>query len=362
MDPRDFYEILGVTRTAESGEIKKAYRVLALKYHPDRNPGDPAAEEKFKEATEAYEVLSHQEKRGIYDRFGHAGLKGGPAAGGFGGGFEFDLHDALRAFMRDFGDAFGMGGMGTRAADRGSDLRVRLRVSLLDMLTGVEKTLKIRRQVPCQACHGTGGEGGRAPETCSLCQGSGQVRRVERSFFGQFVNVGRCPQCGGRGRVVEEACGACRGAGTVRGEATVGVQVPAGADSGDYLSLHGEGDAAPQGGEPGDLQVVIEVEALEGFERHGRDLLTEASLSPARAALGGKVTVPTLEGTATLSVPAGVQHGTLLRLKGKGLPPLRGGSRGSQFVRANVVVPRKLDKKRRKLYEELLGLEGGEEA
>lgn len=355
MAPRDYYEVLGVTRTADSVEIKKAYRVLALKFHPDRNPGDPAAEEKFKEATEAYEVLSHEEKRGLYDRFGHAGLKGGPAAGF--GGFEFDLHDALRAFMRDFGDAFGMGGMGTRASDRGSDLRVRLAVTLEDMLHGVEKTLKIRRQVPCEACHGTGGEGGQPPETCSLCQGSGQVRRVERSFFGQFVNVGRCPQCGGRGRVVEEACGPCRGAGTVKGEATVKVEVPPGADTGDYLSLRGEGDAAPQHGEAGDLQVVIEVEAREGFERHGRDLLTEMSVSPARAALGGKVTVPTLEGTATLSVPSGVQHGTLLRLKGKGLPPLRGGGRGSQFVRVNVIVPKKLDKRRRKLYEELLELD-----
>jgi len=225
----------------------------------------------------------------------------------------------------------------------------------------VEKTLKIRRQVPCDACHGTGGEGGRPPEICGMCQGHGQVRRVERSFFGQFVNVGRCPQCGGRGRVVEEACHACRGAGTVRGEATVKAQVPAGADTGDYLSLRGEGDAAPQGGEPGDLQVVIEVLPMPGFERHGKDLLTELSMSPARAALGGKVTVTTLEGTATLNVPAGVQHGTLLRLKGKGLPPLRGGSRGSQFVRANVVIPEKLDKKRRKLYEELLGLESGED-
>ena len=209
MPQRDYYEVLGVERRAASEEIKKAYRQLALKYHPDRNPGDDQAEEQFKEASEAYEILSHDEKRELYDRFGHAGLQRG--AGGRGGfEAEFDVHDALRAFMRDFGDVFGMGGMGSsREVGRGSDLRMRLQITLHDVLEGVEKKVKVRRQVPCETCAGTGGKDGQAPEVCSLCQGRGQVRKVQRSFFGQFVNVGNCPQCGGTGKEVREPCNQC---------------------------------------------------------------------------------------------------------------------------------------------------------
>lgn len=360
MASRDYYEVLGVERGATLEQIKKAYRTRALKFHPDRNPGDPAAEERFKEATEAYEVLSHEEKRTVYDRFGHEGLRS-RAAGGFSGGMEFDLHDALRAFMRDFGDMFGVGGMGgmagAAARDRGDDLRVRLQLSLQDVVDGVKKTLKLRRAVSCEECGGTGGKGGAAPETCHLCKGSGQVRRVQRSLFGQFVNVGRCPQCGGRGTTVHDPCPACNGESTVPGEATVTVEVPPGVSSGDYITLPGEGGAGPHEGEAGDLHVVVEVEELPGFERHGRDLVTEVALGPARATLGGKITVPTLGGKATLSVPAGVQEGTLLRMKGKGLPPLHGGSRGSQFVRVRIRIPEKLDKGARRLYEQLLDAE-----
>jgi molecular chaperone DnaJ len=351
--PRDYYEILGLERAATAEEVKKAYRKLALKYHPDRNPGDHDAEEKFKEATEAYEVLAHDEKREVYDRYGHAGLRSGPGVEGF--DFHFDLHDAMRSFMRDFGDIFGMGGGGAgEDANRGSDLRLRLRVTLEDVLNGIEKTLKVKRQTACETCGGTGGEGGAAAETCDLCQGQGQVRRVQRSLFGQFVNVGPCPQCGGRGRIVDRRCSACSGEGRVRGEASVRVQIPAGVDTGNYIALAGQGDAGPLGGEAGDLQVVIEVQEHDRFERHGQDLLTELPLGPARAALGGKVTVPTLEGTATLDVPSGVQHGTLLRLKGKGLPQLQGSRRGNLFARVNVVVPKRLDRKAKKLFEELL--------
>ena len=363
MTQRDYYEVLGVDRDASVTEIKKAYRVLAMKYHPDRNPGDPAAEEKFKEATEAYEVLADREKREIYDRYGFAGIKG-RAGPGF-GSVEFDLQDALHAFMRDFGDVFGMGmGMGRgRAQDagRGRDRQVRLRVTLQEVVTGVKRTLRVRRAVPCSTCGGTGVAGGSQPVTCDLCGGSGRVQRVHRSILGQFVNVGVCPKCEGRGRVVTRPCPACRGEGRVSGEAEVEVEIPPGVSSGDYLNLPGEGDAGRQGGPAGDLQVLIEVEEREGFERHGRDLLVELAVSPARAALGGKVTVPTLDGTATVSVPAGVQHGTLLRLKGKGLPPLHGGARGSQFVKVLVAVPEKLDRRRKKLYEELLSLEEQEE-
>jgi molecular chaperone DnaJ len=196
MTQRDYYEILGVDRRASSEEIKKAYRVLAMKYHPDRNPGNRDAEERFKEATEAYEVLEHGDKRELYDRFGHAGVRGG-ASGGF-SGVEFDLHDALGAFMRDFGDVFGMGAGAGGTLDQGADLRMHLVISLTDVLSGVEKKIKLRRATPCDECGGTGGAGGQVPETCSLCQGAGQVRRVQRSFLGQFVNVGRCPECGGR--------------------------------------------------------------------------------------------------------------------------------------------------------------------
>ena len=360
MNRRDYYEVLGVERDAVPADIKKAYRGLALKHHPDRKPGDPEAEARFKEATEAYEVLSHEEKRSVYDQYGHAGLRGAPMPGM--GGMEFGLSDALRAFMRDFGDVFGMGETEPEALDRGSDLRVVLRVGLEDVVTGTTKTLKIRKATPCRTCGGTGGKDGVLPEICHVCQGRGRVQRVQRSFLGQFVSVGPCPQCGGRGRRVKEHCPACSGDGTVPGESQVKVEVPPGVETGDYLNLRGEGDAGAHGGPPGDLHVVMEVGGRNGFERHGRDLLIELAVGPARAALGGKVPVPTLDGTALLEIPAGVQPGTLLRLKGKGFPPRHGGARGSQLVRVVLHVPERLDKKRKKLFEELLTLESeGEE-
>jgi len=362
MPQRDYYEVLGVEKQATADGIKKAYRQLALKYHPDRNPGDAQAEEQFKEATEAYEILSHDDKRELYDRFGHAGVQRG--AGGMGGfGVEFDVHDALRAFMRDFGDVFGMGGMGSsHEAGRGSDLRMRLQITLHDVLDGVVKKVKVRRQVPCETCSGTGGKDGQMPEVCSLCQGRGQVRRVQRSFFGQFVNVGACPECEGRGKQVREPCNQCNGDGTVRGEVMVEVDVPAGVDDGDYLALRGQGDSGRQGSAAGDLQVVIQIQEEPGFERHGQDLVAELGVGPGRAVLGWKVKIPTLDGLATLNVPPGVQPGTLLRMKKKGLPPLHGGNRGSQYVRVNVVVPERLDKKSKSLYRDLLEIENKNEA
>ncbi len=359
MTQRDYYVVLSVDRDATAVDIKKAYRVLAMKYHPDRNPGDPAAEERFKEAAEAYEVLSDAEKRSLYDRYGHAGVKSGAGAGF--SGMEFDLQDALRSFMRDFGDAFGMGMGGGRSTghDQGADRQIALHMTLHEVLTGVNRKLKVKRAVPCDACGASGGEGGSEPEVCGLCKGSGRVQRVHRSFLGQFVNVGVCPQCNGRGKRQEKLCPVCRGEGRVNGDAEVTAEIPPGVSTGDYLNLRGQGDAGFQGGPPGDLQILIEVDELAGFERHGHDLLTVLRVGPGRAALGGKMTVPTLEGTATLDVPAGIQHGTLLRLKGKGLPRLHGGARGSQLVRVEVVVPEKLDRKTRKLYQELLRLEDG---
>ncbi len=227
-------------------------------------------------------------------------------------------------------------------------------MSLNEVVTGVEKELKIRRAVACEDCGGTGVEGGGASETCNLCKGSGRVQRVHRSFFGQFVNVGPCPQCSGRGTFIKDPCHACKGDGRVAGEARVQVKIPPGVSTGDYLNLRGEGDSGVQGGSSGDLQVLIEVEERVGWERHERDLVTELRIGPARAALGGKLDVPTLDGTATLDVPAGVQHGTLLRLKGKGLPRLHGGARGSQLVRVRIAVPEKLSREERKLLERLL--------
>ena len=347
---RDYYEVLGVERDAAAEAIKKAYRALALKYHPDRNPGDSDAEAHFKEATEAYEVLSHEDKRRIYDAYGHAGLRGGvsPMTG-----FEFGLSDALRAFMRDFGDILG-GEPEPELVDRGADLRVALRISLLEVVSGAEKTIKLRRATQCDACRGTGGKDGEGPEICKLCHGRGRVQRVQRSFLGQFVSVGACPQCNGRGKRVKNECPGCHGSGTQPGKAEVTVKIPPGVETGDYLNLRGEGDAGARGGSPGDLHVVIQVDPMPGFERHGRDLLTEIMVGPARAALGGKITVPVLDGTTTLEVPAGVQPGTLLRLKGKGLPPRHGGSRGQQIVRVQVRIPERLSKEDRKLYQELL--------
>ncbi len=357
MTQRDYYEVLGVERGASPDEIKKAYRALAMRYHPDRNPGDHAAEAQFKEAAEAYEVLGHEEKRAAYDRYGHAGLRSGAAGPGF--GVEFDLQDALRSFMRDFGDAFGMGmgGPGPGDLDRGDDRRLRMTLSLEEVLTGVTRKIKVRRAVLCDSCRGTGGVGGAEPETCGVCKGTGRVQRVQRSFLGQFVSVGTCPQCQGRGRRHQRACPDCRGDGRVEGESMVSVEVPPGVSTGDYMNLRGQGDAGARGAVSGDLQVLIEVKERAGFERHGKDLVTALRIGPARAALGGKVTVETLEGTATLEVPPGVQQGTLLRLKGKGLPGLRGGSRGSQLVKVDIVLPESLDRAQKKLYEQLLALE-----
>jgi molecular chaperone DnaJ len=348
--PRDYYEVLGVERDASGEEIKKAYRALAFKYHPDRNPDDADAEGHFKEATEAYEILSHEEKRRVYDAYGHAGLRGGASAMG---GFEFGLSDALRAFMRDFGDILG-GDAEPEVADRGGDLRVAVRITLGEVVTGVTKTVKLRRAATCEACHGTGGKDGEEPEVCPLCHGRGRVQRVQRSFLGQFVSVGPCPQCGGRGKRVREQCPECHGRGTKPGKAEVKVEIPPGVESGDYLNLRGQGDAGARGAPAGDLHVVIQVEPREGFERHGRDLVTEITIGPARAALGGKLTVPALDGSTPLEIPSGVQPGALLRLKGKGLPPRHGGPRGHQIVRVVVRIPDRLSKADRKHYEGLL--------
>jgi molecular chaperone DnaJ len=356
---RDYYEVLGVARGASGEEIKKAYRKLAMQYHPDRNPGDKAAEEAFKEATEAYEVLHDEQKRAAYDRYGHAGVRGSAAGGGMGP--DIDLQEALRAFMRDFGgfgDLFGGMGMGGGGPERrGADLQLEMRLTLEEVASGVTRKLKVRKPVVCDTCDGSGAKAGSGMATCAQCHGSGQVRQVHRTMIGQFINVATCPRCRGEGKTIDAPCPACEGEGRVRGEATVEVTIPPGVDDGNYLSLRGQGQAGRRGAPPGDLVVVVRVAEHEQFERHGRDLLCDLALSPARAALGGEEEVPTLDGRATIEVPAGVQTGKILRLKGKGLPVLNGKGTGDLLLRVIVFVPSKLSSREKELYRELEALE-----
>jgi molecular chaperone DnaJ len=358
MARRDYYEVLGVARGASQEEIKKAYRKIAFENHPDRNPGDREAEQRFKEATEAYEVLRDGEKRARYDQFGHAASPGaGPQ------GFDvsgFDLADALRAFMRDFGgdvgfeDLFGAGRGGPRVR-RGEDLQVRLRLSLEEIATGVEKKIRVKHLRPCSTCRGRGGTGESA---CTQCQGRGQVRRVQQSIFGQFVNVSACPECGGEGRVVRERCRACDGEGRISEADTIAVKVPRGVASGNFIPLRGMGDAGPRGGPAGDLIVLIEEKPHPVFDRDGDELHVDVPVSFVTAALGGKVEVPLVDGSlSALTVAAGTPSGHVARLRGKGLPALRGGT-GDLLARLVVWVPPRLGAEERKLLEQLGRLEG----
>lgn len=343
----DYYERLGVSRTADTEEIKKAYRQLALKYHPDRNEGSKEAEERFKEVTEAYEVLRDPESRSMYDRYGEQGLRGQPGAGGFGG---FNFADAIEVFMRDFGgfggleDLFGMrGARGSRAASRkGQTVRLRLPLTLHDVAHGVSRTLRVSLLDACEACGGTGAEAGSAPTVCTVCGGSGEVRHVQRSVFGQFVSVQPCRACGGEGRVIEHPCPTCRGDGRTRAERELEVEVPAGVTSENYITLRGQGSIGPRGGPRGDVVVLLEVQEDERLVRSGQDLVFELPVTFAQAALGHEVDIPTVDGTARVTVPAGVQSGELLRLRGLGLPGLEGGGRGDELVRVVVWTPEEL--------------------
>ena len=348
---RDYYEILGVDKAATDDAIKKAYRKLAMQYHPDRNQGDDQAEEKFKEVTEAYEVLRNPSKRQRYDRYGHAGLKGG--AGGL--GVDFDLSDALRTFMSEgFGDFFGMGRGGRRSGvRRGNDLQVRLKLTLEEVATGVEKKIKLKKFVACEVCSGTGASAKDGYVTCLQCQGAGEVRQVSQSLFGQFVNIATCPRCHGEGKIVKNPCSVCSGEGRVEGISVVSVDVPAGVTSGNYMTVRGEGNAAPRGGENGDVIVLIEEAEHDYFERHGDDVLYDLPLSFAQVVLGAEVEVPTLNGKAKLHVQAGTQSHKILRMRNKGLPHLRGGGRGDQLVRVLVWTPNKLTPETRGLIQTL---------
>ena len=353
----DYYDILGVSRQAGPAEIKKAYRGLAMRYHPDRNDS-PDAEHKFKEVTQAYEVLRDPQQRDLYDRYGEAGLRRGAGMGYGTGGFSFT--DAFDIFMREFGGgAFGdlfqqRRGTGPR---RGSDARVRVRMTLAEAAAGVKKTLRVRLLQGCERCDGSGAEPGTAPVTCATCGGAGEVRSVQRSLLGQFVSVRPCPDCGGEGRLIESRCEECRGQGRSQTESKIAIEVPPGVSSEDFLRLSGRGNAGPRGGPTGDLLVAIEIEEDPRFERHGDDLIHNLAITFSQAALGERLEVPTIDGSAELEVPAGIQSGQALRLRGRGMPRLRGQGRGDQIVRVLVWTPTKLSGEQREALERLANLE-----
>ncbi len=359
---RDYYEVLGVQRGADAEAIKKAYRKLALKYHPDRNNGDGDAEEKFKEATEAYEVLRDPEKRGAYDRFGHAGVKAG--AGGRGGqtaGFGFE--DALNIFMRDFGGFGGFedlfGGARRRAsANRGQDTRIRLQVSLQEVATGVTKKIRVSILEECETCDGSGSRSPGEAEICQTCQGAGEIRRVQRSVFGQFVSAGPCPTCGGEGRTIADPCRKCHGDGRERKEQEFVVEVPPGVTSDNYITLRGRGNIGPRGGPRGDVLVVLEVQEDPRFVRDGDDLIHFLPVSFSQAALGTVLDVPTVWGDERVEVPAGSQSGDTTTLRGKGLPHLGGGGRGDLHVRFQIWTPEELTPEQEALFQKLREIEG----
>ncbi len=358
----DYYERLGVSRDATTEEVKKAYRKLALKYHPDRNEGSKDAEARFKEVTEAYEVLRDSEKRATYDRFGEQGLRGGQGGAGFGG---FDFADAIQVFMRDFGgfggfeEIFGGRGGGARSREpgKGQTLRVRLPLTLLDVARGVTKKLRVAVLDPCEDCGGSGAEPGTSPSPCRSCGGSGEERVVQRSVFGQFVSVRPCSTCGGEGRVIESPCGKCRGDGRIRTERELEVEVPQGVGSENFLTLRGQGNTGPRGGPKGDIIVLLDVQEDPRFRRNGEDLLFDLAITFGQAALGAEVEIPTVEATARLTIPAGLQSGEVLRLRGQGLPGLHGRGRGDQLVRVRVWTPRKLNKEQERILKELMELE-----
>jgi molecular chaperone DnaJ len=357
---RDYYEILGVAREASPEEIKKAYRKLAFENHPDKNPGDAAAEERFKEATEAYEILSDHEKRQRYDQFGAAGV--GTGAAGFEHG-AYDLNDALRAFMQTFqGDSvleglFGLGGGargGRRGPRRGSDIRIRLKLTLEEVAEGVSKKVKVSRLVTCRTCGGSGAKPGTQPLQCSDCGGAGQVRTQQSmGIFGAFESISTCPRCAGSGRIIEERCASCSGKGLAKESEVVEVNVPAGVASGNYIPIRGAGNAGPRGGPTGDLMVVIEETPHRLFERHTDDVLIDLPVSIDVAALGGQLEVPTLNGKARLKIPAATSSGTVLRMRGKGVPHVRGRGSGDELVRVVVWVPRRPGAEEKELLKRL---------
>ncbi|MFI5250810.1 MAG: molecular chaperone DnaJ [Bacteroidota bacterium] len=367
MTKRDYYEILGVSKNASQDEIKKAYRKLAMQFHPDRNP-DKSAEDRFKEASEAYEVLGDEAKRQRYDQFGHEGIRPGVDVHGF-----QNVNDIFTTFNDIFGSgSFGGGifdevfgqtggrgrGRGQQTGYPGSDLKIRLKITLEEIASGVEKTLKVKRYIPCATCNATGASAGSSKTVCNMCQGRGEVRQVSRSVFGQFVNISTCPTCNGEGRIIKDKCPECEGEGRVQGETTLKVQIPGGMGDGNYLSMRGQGNAGQRGGPPGDLIIVTEEEPHKIFTRSGDDVMLDVLISFPEAVLGTELTIPTLNGKAKLKVDSGTQSGKILRMREKGIQHLNGYGKGDQLVRVNVYVPDNLTSKDKDVMKLLLQNDG----
>ncbi len=351
MAKRDYYVVLGISRTATQEEIKKAYRKQALKYHPDKNPGDPEAEEKFKEAAEAYEVLSDPEKREMYDRYGHAGVSGG--ASGFSGG-GMNIEDIFEHFGDIFG-GFGFSGFNSRSGSRqrGSNIRVKVQLTLEEIAHGVKKKIKVRKDVPCEACGGTGARDGRAYHTCPTCHGHGQVTRIANTFLGRMQTTTTCPTCHGQGRIISEKCPVCHGEGVVKGEEVIEINIPAGVEDGMQLSLNSRGNAARRGGLKGDLIVLIEEIKHPELIRDGQNLIYPLYISVPQAALGTQVEVPAVDGKIKIKIEPGTQPGKILRIRGKGLPDIHGYGRGDLLIYVNVWIPKDLTREEKKLMEKL---------
>ena len=360
MSKRDYYEVLGVPKNADEATIKKAYRKKALEFHPDRNPGDKAAEDKFKEAAEAYEVLSDPDKKARYDRYGHAGVDANMGGGGFRGGMTMD------DIFSQFGDVFGggpfeeffgrsRGGGGGRrpAGQRGSNLRIKVKLTLDEIANGVNKKIKVKKQVGCNTCGGSGAKDQGSLQTCNTCRGSGYVRQVRSTFLGQMQTTTTCPNCQGSGEIVTASCASCKGSGVIYDEETIDIDIPAGVSEGIQLSLSGKGNAGPKGGPPGDLLVNIEEVPHEELQRDGLNLLHELYLNIADAALGTSVEVPTIEGRVKIKIPPGTQAGKIFRLKGKGLPAVQSYERGDQLIQVNVWTPKKFNDEERRILEKI---------
>jgi molecular chaperone DnaJ len=359
MSKRDYYEVLGVAKGASADEVKKAYRKVAMQFHPDRNPGDKAAEEKFKEAAEAYEVLSDADKRSQYDRFGHAGLSGNGR--GFGGGSNMNMDDIFSQFGDIFGDdLFGSffggrrGGGGGRARGvRGSNLRVKIKLNYEEIAKGVSKNIKVKKYVGCTTCSGSGAKDKNSVQTCSTCGGSGQVRRVSNTFLGQMQTVTTCPTCNGEGSIVTAKCTVCKGEGRVYGEETVSIDIPAGVQEGMQLSVGGRGNAGERGGPPGDLIILIEEEQHPELHRDGLNVAFELHISFTDAVFGIQAEVPTIDGKAKIKIPAGTQSGRIFRLKGKGFPGVNSYDRGDQLIHVNVWTPQHITPEEKTMLERL---------
>ncbi|WP_019947764.1 molecular chaperone DnaJ [Hymenobacter aerophilus] len=351
---RDYYEVLSVAKNAAGDEIKKAYRKVAIKYHPDKNPDDPTAEDKFKEAAEAYEVLSDEQKRARYDRYGHQGMGGG-------GGGPQNMEDIFSQFGDIFGGGgfesfFGGGGRGQQAGRRvrkGSNLRIKLKLDLEEVANGVEKKIKVKRYVACEPCSGTGAKNGTDLKTCQTCQGQGQVKRVVNTMLGQMVSASTCPTCEGEGKVVTSTCDVCKGDGRQLHEEVIPINIPAGVAEGMQLSMTGKGNYPERGGVPGDLLIQIEEEPHELLRREGNNIMFEQYISFVDAALGSNIEVPTIEGKVKIKVEPGTQPGKILRLRGKGIKDINGYGRGDQLIHLNVWTPKSVSGEERELLEKL---------